>query len=98
MYPQVLLLGIALFLDRKDVGVYSLSLSVPGGLIALFHYREQISASPISPCSTVGYSVSCSSHFVMQFGYITIPMMALTAFIMILTIFAINHLRSAQAD
>jgi len=83
MYPQVILMGVALF--RKDVSVkiYGIILSVIGGAIALFHYTGQIELTPL-PCSAVGYSVSCAQKFVMEFGYITIPLMAFSAFLLII--------------
>lgn len=84
MYPQALLLGMAAWRRDRNIIDYGLALSVVGGLIAGFHYREQISATPLSPCSAVGYSVSCAERFVTHFGYITIPLMAATAFAMII--------------
>lgn len=84
MYPQVIILGMALL--KKDYGaaVYSIALSAIGTVIAGYHYLLQLGVAPSLPCSAVGYSVSCSQRFVMQFGYITIPMMALSAFALIL--------------
>lgn len=84
MYPQVLLLAIALTEKDKRALVYSAALSLVGALIAGYHYLLQIGAVPPLSCGTVGYSVSCSEKFVMNFGYVTIPMMALTAFLLIL--------------
>lgn len=83
MYPQVIVLGLAWL--KKDYGVvlYSLALSIIGALLAGYHYLLQIGLVPSGNCSAVGYSVSCSKRFVMQFGYITIPMMALTVFSLI---------------
>lgn len=84
MYPQVLLLGLALW--RKDywMKTYSIILSILGGLLALNHYILQTTNTSIIPCSAVGYSASCSKVFVMNLGYITIPLMALTAFVLII--------------
>ena len=89
MYPQVILLGMAWL--KKDYGIilYSLALSVIGALIAGYHYLLQIGLVPSVNCSAVGYSISCSQRFVMQFGYITIPMMSLTAFLLIIIFMAI---------
>src|SRR3989344_7617018 len=84
MYPQVLLLGLAAFRRDQNIADYSIGMSVIGGLIAAFNYREQISATPLASCSAVGFSVSCSERFVTSFGYITIPLMAATAFAMII--------------
>ena len=43
----------------------------------------QLGLVPSLPCSAVGYSASCSQKFVLNFGYITIPLMAFTGFAMI---------------
>lgn len=85
IYPQVILLGLALIKKETIVSAYnSITLSIFGGLVAGYHYLLQIGAVPNLPCSAVGYSVSCSQRFVLEFGYLTIPMMGLTAFSIIL--------------
>lgn len=87
MYPQVLLLGLAIWFKDKTIARYIILLSVIGLLIAAFHYGEQVMAAlnpvavdPNVPCDTSG--TSCRSTPFFNFGYITIPMMALTAFLM----------------
>lgn len=90
MYPQVILLGIALWKKDSREALYCLVLSVAGAAIAGYHYLMQVGIAPSLPCSALGYSVSCSQRFVMQFGYITIPMMSLTAFaLMIIFLLAV---------
>lgn len=85
MYPQVVLLGLALWRRERVITVLqTMILSAIGALIAAYHYYLQLGGNPLVPCGTVGYSVSCAQRFVLQFGYITIPMMALTAFLLIL--------------
>lgn len=86
MYPQVILLGIVLWKKTNGVlAIYnSLVLSIIGATIAGYHYLLQIGVAPELPCAAVGYSAACSQRFVMSFGYITIPMMALTAFALII--------------
>ena len=83
MYPSALLLWIAMYKKEKVIADYVLSLSAVGAVIAAYHYLIQIGAAPEVACSAVGYSVSCAENFVMQLGYITIPMMSLTAFLFI---------------
>lgn len=84
IYPQVLLLGFALWKKDRTIADYSILLSGVGAFIAIYHYYIQLGGSLLTPCSAVGYSVSCSQRFVLQFGYITIPMMSLTAFSLII--------------
>ncbi|KXK07539.1 MAG: Disulfide bond formation protein C [Microgenomates bacterium OLB22] len=86
MYPLVVLglVGIS----RRDNGaiIYITPLAIIGGLIAAYHYYHQILPNLSIPCSTVGYSVSCSERFFMTYGFVTIPMMALAAFGFILSL------------
>jgi len=67
----------------QDLSNYSIVLSAIGVAIAGYHYLLQIGVAPELPCSAVGFSATCSQRFVMQFGYITIPMMATTTFLLI---------------
>jgi disulfide bond formation protein DsbB len=85
MYPQMVLFFVAYVRKETHIFAYGMILSVIGAVIAMYHYLLQINiVSEIVPCSTVGYSVSCSDNFGLQYGYITIPMMALTAFILLI--------------
>ena len=87
MYPQVLVLGLALWGKHKESKALldtSLTMSIIGALVALYHYLMQLGIVPEGSCAAVGYSVSCAQRFVMQFGYITIPLMAFSAFLLII--------------
>jgi disulfide bond formation protein DsbB len=89
IYPQVILFAIALLKknENQKLVIYNgLSLSIIGALISLYHYILQIGVTSSLPCGATQYSISCSERFVMEFGYITLPMMALTAFIFIITL------------
>lgn len=85
MYPEVLLFGLALYKKDRNILPYALMLAAIGEFIALYHYIIQLGLLP-APCTVSGYSVSCAQKFVLQFGYITIPVMAFTAFVMIIFI------------
>ena len=94
MYPQALILWLALVLKTRDALKYSLLLSLLGAPLAGYHYLLQRGVVEVVPCSTVGYSVSCAEKFFMSYGYITIPMMAFTAFVLILCLGLIAKLSS----
>ena len=86
MYPQVPLLALALWKRDRRIAPYILLLCVIGALFSAVHYAEQVQAAlappadPNVPCDTSG--VSCASTPFFHFGYITIPLMAFTAFVM----------------
>lgn len=83
MYPQAVILALAFWRNDRNVAIYILVLSLIGLLIAGGHYGEQIWAmlhpvDPLTPCNDTG--VSCARTYTFRYGYITVPMMALTAF------------------
>ena len=89
MYPQVLLLGFALWKKDRGIAPYILILAVIGGIIAAYHYSEQIQAvfefkagnvDALEPCDDTGVSCAASPFF--SFDYITIPLMAFTVFLL----------------
>jgi disulfide bond formation protein DsbB len=94
MYPQVLLLGWALVKKEKHIGAYSILLSIFGAVIAGYNYLLQIGAASSVSCDIAGYSVDCSEYFAMNFGYITLPLMSFTAFILIITLLANSFKRA----
>ena len=83
MYPLVFVLGVALFGKARDVAKYVKPLSIVGGILATYHYYIQINPNALAPCTSVGFSISCSERFFTYYGYITIPWMSLTAFLLI---------------
>jgi len=94
MYPQVFIAGTALVAKTRDLAAYIIPLSSAGAVIAAYHYVEQIKATlapldPLIPCSLDG--TSCAVKYTFHFGYITIPMMALSAFLLILVIALVSR-------
>lgn len=97
MYPQAVMLGIAAARKDRSIILYSLALSVIGAIIAGYHYLLQIGAvDEIAPCTTVGYSVSCTETFTMTYGFITIPFMSLVAFLLIIALHAFYLVSTRQ--
>jgi len=96
MYPLAVILPIAAF--RKDGGVriYAAALAIIGAMIAGYHrFIQSYPQFDTGSCSATG--PSCSSPLVMEFGFVTIPYMALSAFLLILALLWANRLNSAGA-
>lgn len=98
MYPQAFILVMAWFKKDYRVVPYAITLSMLGAILSAYHYLLQLGVAPALPCSAVGFSASCSQRFVMQYGYITIPMMALTAFVLILLFLLLQYRRREYGD
>lgn len=84
MYPQVILLSLAVLKKDRSIAPYAITLSAIGGTISAYHIVLQNKPGIAVPCSTVGYAVSCTKNYFLQFGYVTIPVMALTAFLLVI--------------
>lgn len=82
MYPLVIVLTVGILLRDTHTKYYVLPLSLIGLSISIYHnllYYGIISES-LAPC-TMG--ISCTTRQIEWLGFITIPLMALTAFIVI---------------
>lgn len=84
LYPQTILLFTAFIKKDRNMRLHSIILSSVGALIALYHTFIQFGGSSIVPCSATG--PSCQALYFLEYGYITIPTMSLTAFALILVI------------
>ncbi|MEV5026836.1 disulfide bond formation protein B [Paenibacillus sp. LPE1-1-1.1] len=83
MYPLAILLGIAYAKGDTGIVSYALPLVVIGGGFSLYHsvLQKLPHDSPLAACGPV----SCQGDYLNWFGFITIPMLALAAFLIILT-------------
>jgi len=82
MYPLAILLGVASV--KKDFGMsrYAFILSVIGGSISFYHYLIQKVPALHELGSSCGI-IPCHTDYINWLGFITIPFLALIAFILI---------------
>ncbi len=82
LYPLVILIAVGILRKDRNLPYYILPMTLLGMLIALYHNLLQWSIIPesLSPC-TVG--VSCTTRYGNWFGFITIPLLSFTAFLII---------------
>lgn len=83
MYPIVLISGIALFQKNVKIALTTAVFSIIGGSISIYHYGLQKISFLGDSAPTCG-NVSCTGQYINYLGFITIPFLALTAFLIIL--------------
>ncbi len=88
MYPQVILLAIAVWFHDLKIKMYLIPLCILGSATATYHYLTQ-RFPEVFPISCSSTEVSCAFTYGFDFGYITIPMMSLTAFILLIIFLSI---------
>jgi disulfide bond formation protein DsbB len=82
MYPLVVVLGVATFRQDRSAWVYALPLSVIGLTTSTYHYLLQKVPS-LAPPAMCAAGVPCTVQYVNYFGFVTIPFMAGSAFLLI---------------
>jgi len=103
MYPQLILLGMALL--KKPFGTtqggdyhiidYALVLCTIGFWVSVYqNYMYYFNQGLNAQCLLSGMQLSCIKRYVFEFGYVTIPVMSLTAFVLtmvFLLLFKFHH-------
>lgn len=94
MYPLVVILGMAIWRKDDDIIDYALAVSGIGAIFGIYHTSLQFGVKSVLPCSVVG--VSCAVQYVMEYGYITIPVMSLTAFALVIIFLTMRRIYLKQ--
>ncbi len=98
MFPIDIIIFWAIFFKAKKVQFLTLFFSGVGTVIAIYHYYLHFQTFILhkkieTSCSVVGLTPACSESSVLVFGFITIPFMAMIAFlsIFLISIFMIKN-------
>ena len=95
MYPLVLILAVGILRRDKNVALYVLPLSIVGMAIGIYHNLLYYSILPesVAPCVS---GVSCTTRYIQWLGFITIPLLALTAFTIITILMTVYYQRTTK--
>lgn len=82
MYPLVVILAVGIVLRDARLRLYVLPLSLTGVAVAIYHNLLYYGVLPegLTQCAL---GVSCTERQLELFGFVTIPLMSLTAFAVI---------------
>lgn len=95
MYPVAIILPIAAWRRDNGIRLYAAILAVIGLGIATWHRLMQAYPSLDSgACAAVG--PPCSAPYIKEFGFVTIPYMALSAFALILVLLWANRVNERR--
>ena len=79
----------AVIKDEKDTYKYIIGLAIPGAIIAIYNYFIQLfPSSAVFQCSV---NNPCTKVDFQLFGFLTIPLMAFIAFVIIITLCGIKY-------
>lgn len=86
IYPQVIIFGLARWYDRRDVFLYTSTLSFFGLSVALYNVFIQTFNTASAFCEPGSAASSCLEKYVEGLGYITIPVMSVTLLVFLLIV------------
>ena len=96
MYPLPIILAIAVFRRDVDVRWYVIPIATFGAVISVYHYTvEWVPWLDSGVCSA---TTPCSMIWFRQLGFITLPYLALSAFLLIIVLVAIARRDVTAAD
>lgn len=99
LYPQVLLLGTALWIKDKTVVVYGMILCIPGVVIGLYQHYLQMGGTDLIGCPAAGPGADCSERILFEFGFMTLPLLSsITFFFLIVLYFYIFKTKDSKHD
>jgi disulfide bond formation protein DsbB len=94
MYPLVVILGVAMLRRQRPPPTGAVALAAIGAVLAAYHVAlEWIPALDTGACSA---SVPCTLVWFRVFGIFSLPTLALTAFLLILTLLVVRDPDAAE--
>ncbi|WP_227936947.1 disulfide oxidoreductase [Alkalihalobacillus deserti] len=96
MYPLIIILAVGIIKKDASVALYSAVLSFIGFSLSAYHYAIQKVSFLAESAPSCG-RIPCSGQYLNWFGFVTIPFLALTAFVIIL-ICSLIVLRKAKGE
>ena len=97
IYPQAVLFLVAIL--KKDRGIfdYALPMSIAAFILSLYQSYSNFSGASLLPCTATGGE--CSRIYVIEYGYITIPLMSLTlvTYLLFIKLCAYKHEDNSNA-
>ena len=90
LYPQLILFGMELYKRDRSIIDFSIAFAILGSLTSIYHIYVEGGGTKGLPCAVINPSsttqVSCAVRYIYEFGYVTMPIMALTLSIFIILI------------
>ncbi len=87
LYPQLILFGMELYKKDRSIVDFSIAFAILGSITSIYHiFVESGVTSGISCADPSNGGVSCAVRYIYEFGYVTMPIMALTMSLFIISI------------
>jgi disulfide bond formation protein DsbB len=96
MYPLTVILLVGIIKQDEYLPAYVLPFSILGIGVSTYHYLTQLGILAHPAACSIG--VPCDARWINYFGFVTIPFLALTAFIIITITMALTNWAYSRSD
>lgn len=90
LYPQLILFSMELYKRERSIVDFSIVFAILGALTSIYHIYVENGGTKGLGCATIDPSnptqISCALRYIYEFGYVTMPIMALTLSLSIIVI------------
>jgi disulfide bond formation protein DsbB len=97
MYPTAIILAVGLATRDRNTPKFALALTIPGACASIYHILLQ-KVPEFARFETCTAGVPCTADYLNWMGFVTIPMLALTAFVIIIVCCVIAVRAQANGD
>lgn len=98
LYPQLILFSMELYKRDRSIVDFSIVFAIFGSLVSIYHIFVEAGATSGPSCADPSHGgVSCAVRYIYEFGYITMPIMALTLSLFIIIIL-VNYKYISKID
>ena len=90
LYPQLVLFSMELYKKERSIVDFSIVFAIFGSLTSIYHVYIENGGNSSLGCAALAPTnvnvVSCATRYIYEFGYVTMPIMALTLSLFIIAI------------
>jgi len=87
LYPQLILFSMELYKRDRSIVDFSMVFAIIGSIVSIYHIFVEAGVTAGPTCADPSHGgVSCAIRYIYEFGYVTMPIMALTLSLFIISI------------
>lgn len=87
LYPQLILFGMESYKKDRSIVDFSIAFAILGSIVSIYHIFVESGITSGPACADPSNEgVSCAIRYIYEFGYVTMPIMALTLSLFIISI------------
>lgn len=95
MYPLAAILLVGALLRDRRVSLYAAVFPLVGAAISIYHIYIEVNPEKEGAACRAG--IPCSTRWIDEFGYVTIPVMALSGFALIAVLMVVSFIAGRRA-